>query len=133
MRRVGYVILFVRDLASSIDFYRDVVGLEPRFREHGYAEFVTEGTKFALYERRRVLGLIGREAAAREPAGEVVFEVPDADAEARRLGAAGVEIASGPVDRPWGHRTVHVVDPDGHVVEFAQRVPRARPRGDAGL
>ena len=31
-------------------------------------------------------------------------------------------------DRPWGHRTLHVADPDGFVVEFAQEIPRARGR-----
>ena len=30
MRHVGYVILFVADLERSVDFYRDVVGLEFR-------------------------------------------------------------------------------------------------------
>jgi lactoylglutathione lyase len=33
-----------------------------------------------------------------------------------------------PTDRPWGHRTLHVADPDGFVVEFAQEIPRARGR-----
>jgi len=28
------------------------------------------------------------------------------------------------VDRPWGHRTVHVEDPDGFVVELAEEIPR---------
>ena len=37
-------------------------------------------------------------------------------------------VLSGPVDRPWGHRTVHVADPDGFVVEFAEEIPRARQR-----
>ncbi len=82
-RRVDYVILYVNDIQHSIAFYRDVVGLSFKFTEAGYAEFATEGTKFALYERARLHA-----------------------------------------DRPWGHRTLHVLDPDGHVVEFAQEIPR---------
>ena len=125
--RVGYVILFVADLGRSIAFYRDVIGLEFKLQGDGYAEFVTEGTKFALFERSKLSELIGREPdpdPPSEPRAEVVFVVDDVDAEADRLRAAGAEIMHGPTDRPWGHRTVHVADPDGHVVEFAQEIPR---------
>jgi lactoylglutathione lyase len=126
-RRLDYVILFVSDLERSIDFYRDVIGLDFKLKGDGYAEFATKGTKFALFERAKLPELIGRDPDSEppsEPRAEVVFVVPDVDAEADHLSRAGAEILSGPVDRPWGHRTVHVADPDGHVVEFAQDIPR---------
>lgn len=129
LQRVGYVILYVRDLVASIAFYRDVVGLPYGFEDAGYAEFVTGGTKFALYEKRRADWLVNRETAP-GPAAEVVFIVDDVDAEADRLARLGATILSGPADRPWGHRTVHVADPDGFVVEFAQEIPRRRGRRD---
>lgn len=113
------------DLARSVAFYRDVVGLPFKFQESGYAEFASGPVKFGLYERARLLELIGREAVPGGPAVEVVFLVDDVDAEAERLRAAGAEVLAGPVDRPWGHRTLHVLDPDGQVVEFAQEIPRA--------
>jgi lactoylglutathione lyase len=127
MKRVDYVILFVGDLDRSIGFYRDLIGLRFKLQGDGYAEFATEGARFGLYDRARLPELIGREATAGGPGGEVVFLVEDADAEAARLRAAGVTVLSGPVDRPWGHRTVHLLDPDGFVVELAQEIPR-RPR-----
>jgi lactoylglutathione lyase len=130
MDAVGYVVLYVRNLEASVAFYREVVGLTFRFQESGYAEFDTRGTKFALYERARLPGLIGREAAEGGPGGEVVFLVDDADEEAQRLRGLGVEILAGPVDRPWGHRTLHLLDPDGFVVELAQEIPGERPRHD---
>ncbi|MDN5760730.1 MAG: VOC family protein [Microlunatus sp.] len=127
MDRLGYVILYVRDLSHSIAFYRDVVGLPFKFQDAGYAEFATHQTRFALFEARRAAWLTGQ-GVTPGPAAEVVFLVPDVDAEARRLSALGVPILSGPADRPWGHRTVHVGDPDGFVVEFAQEIPRRRSR-----
>jgi lactoylglutathione lyase len=129
MKRVGYVILFVGDLERSIAFYRDVVGLQFRLRGDGYAEFATEGTRFGLYERGRLPELIGREPTVSGPGGEVVFLVEDVDAEAERFQAAGAAILSGPVDRAWGHRTLHVEDPDGFVVELAQEIPRQPRQG----
>jgi lactoylglutathione lyase len=124
---LGYVILYVEDLDASIAFYRDMVGLPYKFTDAGYAEFGTDGTKFALYERRRAEWLTGRPVMP-GPAAEIVLLVDDVDACAARLSSAGVALLSGPADRPWGHRTLHIADPDGFVVEFAQEIPRARSR-----
>lgn len=131
MRTVDYVILYVDDLEASVAFYRDLLGLEHRFTDQGYAEFATGPTRFALYGQARLPELIGRTSTgATHPQGEVLFLVDDVDAEAERLREAGVEVLLGPRDRPWGHRTLHLLDPDGHVVELAQEIPRERPRED---
>ena len=115
MDRLGYVILFVVDLERSVAFYRDVVGLEFRLAGDGYVEFTTQGARFGLYDRNRLEELTGQ-------------GIEDVDAEAARLRAAGAAILSGPVDRVWGHRTLHLEDPDGFVVELAQEIPRRPPR-----
>jgi lactoylglutathione lyase len=125
MDRVGYVIVFVEDLERSVAFYRDVIGLPFRLQGDGYVEFATEGSRFGLYDRNRLDELTGQDSAApARPGGEVVFLVADVDAEAERLRAAGATILAGPVDRVWGHRTLHVEDPDGFVVELAEEIPR---------
>jgi lactoylglutathione lyase len=130
--QVNYVILYVSDLPASIAFYRDVVGLPFKFVDAGYAEFATRGTRFALYERRRAEWLVGAPVAP-GPAAEVVFLVEDVDEQARQLAVRGVPLLSPPADRPWGHRTVHIADPDGFVVEFAQEIPRRRSRRPVSL
>ena len=130
MDRVGYVIVFVGDLERSLAFYRDVIGLPFRLRGDGYVEFATEGSRFGLYDRNRLDELTGQDSTApARPGGEVVFLVGDVDAEAGRLRAAGATILAGPVDRAWGHRTLHVEDPDGFVVELAEEIPRQPSQG----
>jgi lactoylglutathione lyase len=130
MNQVGYVILFVADLERSVAFYRDVIGLPFKLQGDGYVEFVTEGTRFGLYDRDRLEELTGQDPAAPgRPGGEVVFLVGDVDGEAERLRAAGATILKGPVDRPWGHRTLHLEDPDGFVVELAEEIPRQPSSG----
>ena len=99
-RRVDYVILYVSDLQRSIAFYRDVAGMAFKFADAGYAEFATEGTKFALCERALLPGLIGTEGVAGGPSGELAFLVEDVDAEAERVRGTSAAILSGPVDRP---------------------------------
>lgn len=121
--RLAYAILYVSDLERSIRFYRDAVELPFRFSNDGYAEFGTEGAKFALFARSHLPELIGREApqgAVPWPQGEVAFFVDDPDAEERRLADLGVEVLTSATDRPWGERTLHVADPDGNVVELTR-------------
>jgi len=129
--RLAYVILFVSDLEASVRFYRDQLGVPLKFVDRGYAEFVTVGARLGLFDPTGLIDLIGRARPAPGPGTEVLFLVDDVDREADRLRESGATILSGPVDRPWGHRTVHVADPDGHVVELAQEIPRARPWADA--
>jgi catechol 2,3-dioxygenase-like lactoylglutathione lyase family enzyme len=86
VERIGYVILYVEDLDASIAFYRDVIGLPYKFTDAGYAEFGTDGTRFALYERRRAEWLTGQ-AVTPGPAAEIVLVVDDVDACADRLAA----------------------------------------------
>jgi lactoylglutathione lyase len=125
--RLAYSILFVSDLERSIAFYKDMIGLPFRFSNETYAEFATEGAKFALYARAHLPELLGREAPPDPvpwPQGEVAFFVDEPDAEHDRLRRAGVEVLAPPTDRPWGERTLHVADPDGNVVELTR--PKAR-------
>lgn len=121
MRRVDYVIQYVESLERSVTFYRDVIGLEVRIEGDGYVEFEMPNTKFSLFERSKLPDLIGREGGT-APCGEIGFLVDDVDEEATRLRGLGVEILSGPVDRPWRERTLHIADPDGNVIEFAQKL-----------
>jgi lactoylglutathione lyase len=121
--RVDYIILYVRDLDASVAFYRDIIGLPFKFQDKAYAEFATENVKFGLLPRSEVKGLIGKDPST-GPDSEVLFVVDDVDAWHERLRERGVRILSEPTDRPWGHRTLYVEDPDGHVVELAQEITR---------
>jgi len=120
-KRLGYAILFVSDIEESVRFYRDVLGVPLRSANETYAEFATEGAKFALYARQALPALIGAQAPTgpvRWPQGEVAFFVEDPDGDHERLRRAGVTILAPPTDRPWGERTLHIADPDGNVVEL---------------
>jgi lactoylglutathione lyase len=120
---LDYVILYVDDLERSLSFYRLLLGVVGARRSETYAELVLENCRLGFYLREAAPDLLGRSSEG--SGAELLFLVEDVDAEADRLRSAGVRILSGPLDRAWGHRTVHIEDPDGHVVELAREIPRS--------
>ncbi len=45
---------------------------------------------------------------------------------AARFEASGVEIAEGPIDRPWNTRDIVVIDPDGYKLNFFEPIDSGR-------
>ena len=118
--QADYLMVFVSDMARSVRFYRDVLGLALRFESPHWTEFETGSTTIALHgaaEKRA-------EPAALEPrAGEcrIGFSVDDVEARVAALEAGGARIAS----RPTRSDTEGVIlavalDPDDLPITFAQ-------------
>lgn len=124
--QLEFVRLLVGDLARSVAFYRDVLGLRLAFDDgENYASFdVTEGFSLSLFRHDLMAEAIGSDAPVGGDRAVLVFASSDVDAEAERLAARGVEIVAPPTDRPdWGIRTLHLRDPDGHLVEINAPLP----------
>ena len=47
--QLNYAIVFVSDMAKSVEFYRDVVGIELRFESTHWSEFSTGSATLALH------------------------------------------------------------------------------------
>jgi catechol 2,3-dioxygenase-like lactoylglutathione lyase family enzyme len=127
-REIGAMTLFVPDLDRATEFYQAAFGLQGRRLDADTAMFQFKGMVVFLH----------RAAAAQVPVPEVLAEahngagqfaiiVDDVDAVCAELTAGGVDLITGPADRPWGMRTVTFADPGGHIWEIAQSVS-----GDTG-
>jgi lactoylglutathione lyase len=122
-----YVVLVVTDLDRALAFYCDVLGLPLGHRSGPYAQLATGMTRVSLYDRSAMAQTLGRELrspATDAPGFELGFKVDDCDAAYDELVTAGASPAVPPTDRAWGQRTAYVRDPDGHLVELAQDLPK---------
>jgi lactoylglutathione lyase len=111
--RINVVYLYVRDVARSVAFYRDVLGIPLRAEpaDPDWAEATLDGVRFALH---RAHG----DAELGSGTVRVDLEVEDIDAAADRVRAAGVEV--GEVEREsWGV-ACEFVDPDGYRLHLFQ-------------
>ena len=109
---ISAITLAVTDMARSVVFYRDQVGLEMLYGGEG-AGF----TSFRVGDG--YVNLILTDAA---PAwwGRLILYVDDVDAHYQRLRGFGLNPSSEPADARWGERYFHIDDPDGHELSFAR-------------
>lgn len=119
---IGAITLFVEDLATTRDFYREVFGLPVVFEDDDSAVFTFGDTLVNLLKASAAHELIEPAAVAAPGAGsrlQLTLRVDDVDATCEVLAARGVELLNGPMDRPWGVRTASFRDPGGHIWEIA--------------
>lgn len=121
---LNHVALHVRDLAASMRFYGDILGLPALPRP----DFPFGGAWYALGTQE--LHLIVDETLAPDERhhGHFALRVPDGFAARQILEDAGILGARGPAPRPDGALQVFVTDPDGHLVELLDTGPLSAGR-----
>lgn len=116
---IDYTVIFARQMAAMREFYGTTLGF-PLQRELGprWVEYRVGSNVLALAERggrfndpAPPVGVLSVQLAFRVAPGEVAQC-------AAVLKERGVQIAEGPTDQPFGHRTLFFRDPDGNVLEI---------------
>jgi catechol 2,3-dioxygenase-like lactoylglutathione lyase family enzyme len=125
---LGWVIVYVRDPRSSVDFYERAFGLERRFvHESGeFAELDTGSTRlsFATLELGdgNAGGVTPGDPAGRPAHFEVALVTDDVEGAFARARDAGAVVVKEPAVKPWGQTVAYVRDPDGTLVEVCSPV-----------
>jgi lactoylglutathione lyase len=111
MPEFSHAIIFVSDMARSVVFYRDVLGLPVRFESPKWTEFKTPGSTLALH---RADGT-SPTSSGTTPAGvcQLGFTVEDLDAFHQKMLARGVVCLQPPEEEDFGGRLAGYADPDG--------------------
>jgi len=115
--------LFVADKDVAKSFYERVFEKNPVFEDENSVVFKFGETMINLLVDTEAPGLIAPAPVASQESGarsQFTIQVDDVDAHATRLAELGVPLINGPMDRPWGIRTLLFSDPDGHLWELAK-------------
>jgi lactoylglutathione lyase len=117
--KIDYVMVNVSDMARSVAFYRDQLGIALRFESPGWSEFETGATQLALHGGKPG----GSPAAEHAGTASLGFNVDDLDRVVADLEARGVRFVMPPkTQESEGIRLAVCVDPDGLPISFAQRL-----------
>jgi len=120
-REIGAITLFVPDLDRATAFYQEVFGLPANGMDAETSMFRFKNVFVFLHQAATEQVTVPEvRAEAEKGVGQFAIIVDDVDAVCAELTARGVEVITGPADRPWGMRTVTFADPAGHFWEIAQ-------------
>ena len=129
---LGYVLLYVNDVAASLAFYEKAFGLARRFfhDDHGkaYGELETGATRLAFVSlalaREHLKQEIVAAAPDKAPLGvEIALTTPDVPALFQRAVNAGATMVSEPATKPWGQTVAYLRDNSGFLVEICTPMP----------
>lgn len=133
--RLGLVMLASRDPGATVDFYRKLLGVEPREENRigrGYAEFDFAGVHFAVHGLDRASEAdpyrLGPRPRSLGWGALFVFTVADLDRHLSMAASAGIEILDSDLSAP-GRRSIVVKDPSGYLVEMTEEKPEGLDRG----
>lgn len=126
----GYTIIYVPDVAASLEFFERAFGLRRRFLHDSgqYGELDTGGTVLAFADHcLGAMNFPGGHIEAHLSERPLGFELglvsADVAAAHRRALAAGASELSPPGQRPWGQTVSYVRCPDGVLVELCSPLP----------
>ena len=124
MRLDGYG-LFVKDMATMIRFYRDVLGFDIKEDENtDNVYLVKDGTLFLLYGRKDFETLTGKRYEylkginAHSEMALYVDSFSQVDEEYQKAIDNGATSLLEPTTEPWGQRTCFIADSEGNIIEI---------------
>lgn len=127
--KFGYTIIYVADVAASLDFFEKAFGLHRRFLHDSgtYGELNTGDTTLAfashdLGAMNLPSGYVPADSSSQPLGMEIGLVTPAvAQAHAAAISAGAVEL-SPPQAKPWGQIVSYLRCPDGTLVELCSPV-----------
>ncbi len=115
------ITLIVEDLPRATAFYASAFGQSVAWEDEHSAVYRVGPTMINLLQSEAAIELVDPAPVGTPGGVRAVYtiQVEDVDAAAAELAAAGIDLLNGPMDRPWGPRTLSFRDPFGTVWELA--------------
>lgn len=125
MIKFSYTILYVQDVAKSIDFYERAFGFKRKFIAPGnsYGELLTGDTTLSfasttLAKSNLKDGII-ESSNSKKPFGiEIAFATENVEAVYKQAIKAGAVSEAPAKNKPQGQLVAYVRDPDGFLIEI---------------
>ena len=119
MKYTGTLIA-VNDIEKSKQFYHDVLGLDV-VADFGANVTLTGGVVLQTLETWQSF-IHTDDVTLKNNAGELYFETEDMDAFAQHLESFDISYVHKLHEHPWGQRVIRFYDPDGHIIEAAEKL-----------
>lgn len=125
--RNNMFILYVKNQEESKNFYKEILGYDPRLHVPGMTEFkLFDGVSLGIMPEEGISRILGNGVPNPSegngiPRCEIYLFVDDPNKYYNRLISAGGKGISGSELRTWGDYVSYGADPDGHIIAFAKK------------
>jgi uncharacterized glyoxalase superfamily protein PhnB len=121
-----YTILYVDDVADTIDFYCRAFGVDQKMiHESGqYGELSTGSTSLS-FSSKTLMSQLGKNPGTVDPTApvfEIAFETDDVPVALKRAIDAGASLVQDAKTMPWGQTISYVNDLNGFLIEICTPV-----------
>jgi catechol 2,3-dioxygenase-like lactoylglutathione lyase family enzyme len=114
------ITILVKDLEASREFYGVKLELKEQYKDDVSTVFKAGGTMINILSDTQAKELIAPATLSTSNTRTMfTLKCEEIDKAAEELKALNIAILNGPIDRPWGVRTVSFQDPDGIIWELA--------------
>jgi lactoylglutathione lyase len=114
--KIGAIILLVADLNRSVEFYREVLGMQLKQESEDWVEFSKgSNTVLALHPAKRSI----RKKMQKRVGILVGFNVSDLDEFCRDLESKKVKFYKKETEEAFGKHAI-IEDPDGHLISLVE-------------
>lgn len=125
MVKLGYTILYVKDVAKAVEFYEKSFGLERKFMtpENDYAELKTGETTLAFASielaKTNLKNGFSESSITQKPFGiELAFITDNVEKIIKNAVQYGAHVMEEPVTKPWGQIVAYIRDVNGFLIEI---------------
>lgn len=114
------MLLVVKDIDKSKDFYHRILGLHILFEYHGRAVLSSNITLQSLETWKDMIGQDDNQIIFQNHACQLSFEVEDLDYLIELLDKYQVTMIYSSKNQSWGPKIIRFYDPDGHIIEVSE-------------
>ncbi len=126
--KLKYTILYVEDVAKTLEFYGKAFGFKTTFiHEAGdYGELDTGDITLAFSSLKLMsdLGKNPQKASPDAPIFEIAFETTDVGKRLKQAIDSGAQLVQDVKQEPWGQTTSYVSDMNGFLIEICSPVKK---------
>ncbi len=125
--KLGYSLLYVNDVSTTMDFYEKAFRLEKGFLhpEGDYGEMLTGETKLGFVSHK-LAGSHGfsykKQTTAELPSFEIAFVAEDVEGSYKTALENGAIRVKEPEVKPWGQTVCYVKDNNGFLIEICSPI-----------
>ncbi|MFY9868261.1 MAG: VOC family protein [Candidatus Nitrosopolaris sp.] len=114
--RIGAVILLVSDMKKSMEFYKDMLGMELKQQAEDWVEFSKQGTVLALHPTKE-------KELTKNISMLIGFNVSELETVCSNLEKKKVKFHKKVTNEVFGKHAI-IEDPDGHLISLAEMAPK---------